>query len=231
MHGTPDTPDHVHTVWDDNAQAWIKMVREDLIPSRVAVTNNAILASIASRAPHTVLDIGCGEGWLCREVKIRIGSETVGLDGSASLIAAALEEEPTGVYAQASYEALIGNEWPEPCWEGTFDVIVFNFALFENEISPLLKAAATRLAPQGAILIQTLTTEILKDGPPGWRHERFEGFGKGRWTPMDWYCHDLASLTAGIEAAGLQVSQVIQTKPRGTDGAAPVSMMIAATQA
>lgn len=230
MHGTPDNPAPAPTVWEDNATVWTEAVRQDQIASRVAVTNNAILASIAARAPHTVLDIGCGEGWLCREVKHRIGSETLGLDGSEALIAAARDADPSGVYAKASYEELIQGRWPESCWEGTFDAVVFNFALFDENPTPLLESAATRLTPNGAVLIQTLSAEILQDGPAGWRHESFAEFGGSLWKPMDWYCHDLESLTARITVAGLTPSQIHRTKARDSSDPRERSMMIVATK-
>lgn len=230
MFGRPSLQDPAITPWEENAQAWTQAVRTNQIASRVAVTNNAILASIAARTPRRILDIGCGEGWLCRAVKHHIGSAITGLDGSQYLIKAARKADPHGDYDLALYEDLIAGSWPEGCWEATFDALVFNFALFQKDLKPLLAAAKTRLAPKGAILIQTLSAEILGDEPAGWRHERFEGFGKAAWTGLDWYCHDIAALTDMIDAVGLTAAQIIRTKARDPNDLRERSVIIVAVQ-
>lgn len=233
MHGTKTSDDPAITLWEENSASWVETVRNDQIPSRVAVTNNAMLASIATRAPHTVLDIGCGEGWLCREVKQRIGSETVGLDGSPSLISAAQAEDPNGVYACVSYQSLIAGDWPDACWEETFDAVVFNFALFEDDPSAILSAATTRLAQGGAILIQTVTSDNQHDGPIGWRRDAVSNTADGT-NPvhLDWFCYDLNALSSCIEKAGLAIGHIIRTKSRqDTSNESGHSMMIAAVRA
>ena len=52
--------------WHRNAAPWSLAIREDQIESRTLVTNQAIVDAIVSRSARTLLDIGCGEGWLAR---------------------------------------------------------------------------------------------------------------------------------------------------------------------
>ncbi len=50
--------------WKINAEKWIKTIENSEIESRQLVTNTAILENVLQRKPKSVLDIGCGEGWL-----------------------------------------------------------------------------------------------------------------------------------------------------------------------
>ncbi len=50
--------------WGKNAGPWTRAVREQQIDRRRQVTDQANVEAVLSRSPKTVLDIGCGEGWL-----------------------------------------------------------------------------------------------------------------------------------------------------------------------
>ena len=54
--------------WRKNAAAWIKAIAQENIASRTEVTNDAILDAVLCCNPANLLDIGCGEGWLIREI-------------------------------------------------------------------------------------------------------------------------------------------------------------------
>ncbi len=56
--------------WNNNASAWINTIENDEIESRKLVTNKAIVDAVVSYSPATILDIGCGEGWLTREFTV-----------------------------------------------------------------------------------------------------------------------------------------------------------------
>ena len=57
--------------WDVNAAPWVRAVRNHEIPSRRLVTDQAIIDAVMRRKPTSVLDLGCGEGWLARELSAR----------------------------------------------------------------------------------------------------------------------------------------------------------------
>ena len=57
--------------WHKNATPWTAAVREQRIESRKLVTDHAIVDAVMSRRPDSVLDIGCGEGWLVRALAAR----------------------------------------------------------------------------------------------------------------------------------------------------------------
>jgi 2-polyprenyl-3-methyl-5-hydroxy-6-metoxy-1,4-benzoquinol methylase len=74
--------------WNNNAKSWTRVIRSKQIESRVLVTDSAILETVIELNPQTFLDVGCGEGWLCRELFSK-GIDGWGVDASADLIEAA----------------------------------------------------------------------------------------------------------------------------------------------
>jgi SAM-dependent methyltransferase len=196
--------------WDRNAGNWTRVVREGLIASRRAGTDAAILHTIAERAPRWLLDIGCGEGWLIRAAEAVAGCAGVGIDGSAELIAAAQAADSVNRYAVLDYAAFVAGDDDVG---GDFDIAVFNYALFAEDIAPLLRAAASRLTTDGALIIQTLHPGA--SGDEGWRTEDFAAFGAGDWAPMPWYARSLAGWRATTAEAGLEVEM---REPRAQDG-------------
>ncbi len=62
----PQPPeDAILTSWAANAAPWIALLQGKGIASR-QITNPAIVNAISRYRPDSVLDVGCGEGWLCR---------------------------------------------------------------------------------------------------------------------------------------------------------------------
>ena len=61
--------------WDANAAAWTTAVREQRIPSRRAGTDAAIVQACLRTIAATVLDVGCGEGWLARALTRRLAPQ------------------------------------------------------------------------------------------------------------------------------------------------------------
>ena len=207
--------------WDRNAANWTRVVRDGLIPSRRAGTDAAILSAIAERSPRWLLDIGCGEGWLIRAAEAVTGCAGVGIDGSAELIAAAQAADSVNRYAVLDYAAFTtgGDDVG-----GDFDVAVFNYALFAEDIAPLLRAAAKRLTADGALIIQTLHPGA--GGEDGWRTEDFAAFGAGDWAPMPWYSRTVDSWRAAVAEAGLDVLEV--REPKAQDGRVLSLLMVCA---
>lgn len=72
--------------WGKNALPWTAAVREGKIESRKQITDHAIIDAIRSRLPRSVLDVGCGEGWLVRELATE-KMHVVGTDGAQNLLA------------------------------------------------------------------------------------------------------------------------------------------------
>ncbi|MHA6492878.1 class I SAM-dependent methyltransferase [Pseudomonas borbori] len=187
-----DHREQLNLSWQANADAWTAAVREQRIESRRLVTDAAILQAVMALAPKRVLDVGCGEGWLCRGLAAR-GVESVGVDASVPLIDIA----QSAGHARAQYRVCGYAELHSQAAQlGLFDVLVCNFALLEEPLAPTLDALHGLLAPGGRLLIQTLHPwRACNDATyrDGWRVETFAGFGAGFVQPMPWFFRTLES--------------------------------------
>jgi len=213
--------------WERNADAWTEAIRGGAVASREAGTNAAVLDAVRACAPRTVLDVGCGEGWLAHALA-REGASVVGIDASERLIRAA--SEGPGRFVLADYGSLSEDPSIAP---GPFDVVACNFSLLDEDLAPLLRALRHRLSPErGRLVVQTLHPWVANgDGPyrDGWRVERFDAFGGSFPADMPWYFRTLGSWWRTLTAAGLDVLRL--EEPGLAQGGAPLSLLIVAAAA
>jgi SAM-dependent methyltransferase len=108
-----------------NSEFWVKIIRQGLDRYRTELTDAAVLGAIGPCGGLTVLDGGCGEGYLSRYLAAR-GATAFGLDTSGALVTAAEQEgERLGLrikYQVASLEAI-------PYTEKQFDIVVCNHVI------------------------------------------------------------------------------------------------------
>lgn len=186
--------------WRRNAAGWVAAVREQRIESRRLVTDAAMLDAALALQPQRALDIGCGEGWLCRALSAQ-GVQMFGVDAEPRLIEAA-RRLGGGHFQVCRHEALLAAQL------GQFDLLLCNFALFGQHLQPVLQAWRGLLSNQGRLLIQTLYPGRAggeqADGD-GWRQEDFAAMGAGFSAPMPWYFRTQDSWLALLEQAGWQL--------------------------
>jgi 2-polyprenyl-3-methyl-5-hydroxy-6-metoxy-1,4-benzoquinol methylase len=176
--------------WIANAKLWTDAVRSGGIASRTLATDAAVVNAVLARRPACVLDLGCGEGWLARQLGAQ-GISVVGADVSTQLVDAA-RTLGSGKFHVLDYQSICAN----PQQLGTaFNTIVANFSLLDDSLTQLLSAVTQIIAADGALILQTLHPAAV--GPPyrdGWRIERFRAFGEGAdWVPMPWYFRTIGS--------------------------------------
>ena len=211
--------------WHQNAGPWVDAIRNQEIASRVLSTNQAIEAAVLATQPASVLDVGCGEGWLVRRL-IGRGIAARGLDVVPELIEAALRQG--GEFAVASYEDIARGAVD---WRA--DTVSCNFALIGKESTEqLLRGVATLLNPGGHFIVQTLHpveacgTQSYVDG---WRHGSWDGFNQRFTNAAPWYFRTLEGWRALFAACGLQlVSEHWPIDPRT---GRPASVVFAAAAA
>jgi len=200
-------------------------VRESRIESRRVATNSAIVEAVRERAPRRALDVGCGEGWLVRALA-EGGADVVGVDGSAPLIEAA-QSVGSGVFHVRSYAEIVA----DPEWLGTgFDAVIFNFALLDEEVGPVLSAVRRCLAPSGALFIQTVHPWAVRGDAPyrdAWRVETFSGFDLPFPEPMPWYYRTLESWVSRLTESGYRITDV--REPRHPESGEPLSLLFICT--
>lgn len=219
--GSADPGEALARSWVANAEGWSEAVRGGRIESRRLGTDAAILDAVLERAPGSVLDVGCGEGWLARALTER-GVRAVGVDGSAPLVEAARGRG--GTFHLASYEEIAADP---SILGGGFDAAIFNFALLHEEVAPLLRAVGRLLAPGGSLFLQTVHPWEARGEEPyadGWRTEHFTGFGSAFPEPMPWYSRTLGSWVAVLRESGYTLDEA--REPAHPETGRPLSLLL-----
>lgn len=190
--------------WHRNARPWTVAVREGLIESRNKVTNQAIVDAISNRSPGSVLDIGCGEGWLVRELATR-NIPAIGVDVVPALIEVA--QSAGGDFRVMSYEEIAAGKLTIPV-----DMIVCNFSLLGREsVDDLVRVAPSMLNSQGALIVQTLHPHMACGDLPyqdGWREGSWSGFGDSFTDPAPWYFRTLETWKNLFVDNGFKLSEI-----------------------
>lgn len=192
--------------WHKNASPWITAVRDGEIESRELVSNQAIVETVSSLSPQTVLDAGCGEGWLVRRLA-EGGIRALGTDAVPALIASAKAAGSDGQFRVASYDDLASGKLGS-----AFDVVVCNFSLLgKASVEKLLGAASTLVNPHGAFVVQTLHPVVACGDRPyrdGWREGSWDGFSSRFTEPAPWYFRTFESWVTLFTTNGLRLVQV-----------------------
>jgi len=191
--------------WGKNASLWTTAVREGQIESRTLVTDQALIDAILSRAPHSVLDLGCGEGWLARVLAAK-GIDVVGVDVVPGLVEQA-RKAGGGEFRVASYEEIAAGKL-QVC----VDVSVCNFALLGKEsVEGIFSATPALLNARGAFIVQTLHPLVACGDFPyqdGWREGSWAGFDSAFTDPAPWYFRTLESWIKLFVGSGLRLLEV-----------------------
>ncbi|MEX2334001.1 MAG: class I SAM-dependent methyltransferase, partial [Pseudohongiella sp.] len=192
------------------------------------ITDQAIIEAINSYAPATVLDIGCGEGWLARALTGR-GMQVTGVDVVPELIAAA-RQAGGGEFHELGYDALATHAFPH-----RFDALVCNFSLLgDSSTESVFRAASQLLKPDGLMFVQTLHPIAACGDQPyvdGWRPGSWQGFSAALSQqfrePAPWYFRTLESWLDLFADGSLTV---IDTKtPIRSAGSQPASVIFVAS--
>ncbi len=206
--------------WAANARAWTGAIRAGEIESRRLVTDRAIVAAVRARQPGSVLDIGCGEGWLAR-VLSAAGIRVTGIDTVPALVESA-REAGGGDFRCMSYAELAPGSLKLRA-----DVAVCNFSLLgKDSVEEVFRAAPSFLTPAGALLVQTLHPVAACGDLPyadGWRESSWAGFGPAFTDPAPWYFRTLESWQALFVRNGFVLREV--REPLWPDSGQPASVI------
>ncbi|HVF38631.1 MAG TPA: class I SAM-dependent methyltransferase [Gemmatimonadaceae bacterium] len=198
----PLSDDKVLDSWHKNAEPWASAIRDSRIESRNLVTNQAIIDAILARHPESVLDIGCGEGWLVRALAEH-AIKGIGVDAVPDLIARA-KTEGGGDFRVMSYESIASGDL-----SATADVVAINFALIGKEsVEALFKRLPELITAGGAVIIQTLHPLMSCGDAPyvdGWREGSWAGFSADFTDPAPWYFRTMESWVRLFSDSGMSL--------------------------
>jgi 2-polyprenyl-3-methyl-5-hydroxy-6-metoxy-1,4-benzoquinol methylase len=191
--------------WEQNADQWNQVTEAGQFKGR-KVTNAAIVNEIRRRKIRTLLDVGCGEGWIAGALDLR-EIDYLGIDGAKTFIQIA-QSKHKAAFENVNYKELVSQSWNPG---KKFDGILFNFSLMDEEVSDLLRAAVLLLKPGGVLLIQTLhPCFALCDYRNGWNTEDFKTSGIEFSGKISWYGRTLATWIQLFENIGLKIKEVVE---------------------
>lgn len=193
MQTDPPGDTRILDAWHTNATPWTNAVRGRQIESRRLVTDQAIVDAVLARAPRTLLDIGCGEGWLAHRLG-EAGIAVTGVDAVPALVEQA-RTSTAGEFQVMTYEVLAAGGLSK-----RFDALACNFSLLgDASVEGLFASFARLLRADGCVLIQTLhPLEACGEAAyrDGWREGSWAGLGDGFGEPAPWYFRTLESWIA-----------------------------------
>ena len=191
--------------WHKNAAPWIVAIRDEQIESRKLITNSAIIEAVLSRNPRSVIDIGCGEGWLAHRLADQ-GIDVLGTDVVPELVTQA-QAKGKGRFQVAAYDDLAKGIITEK-----FDVAVCNFALIGDEsVNSVFRFVPRLLTTRGAFIVQTVHPFVSCGELPyidGWRQGSWAGFSSDFTDPPPWYFRTIESWTKLFSQNNLSIKEI-----------------------
>jgi len=150
------------TGWEDRAEGWIVWARAPGHDS-YWLSRDAFF-ELLPEAHGPGLEVGCGEGRVCRDLRAR-GWDVIGLDASEALLAAAAEADPDGRYVLGTGEHL-------PFPDESFTLAVAYNSLMDVDDMPRTVNEIARVLRPGGRFAACVTHPFRDAG-------RFESGGKG----------------------------------------------------
>ena len=212
--------------WEGNAEFWVRIIRERRDRYRTELTDQAVLAAIGPCHGLDVLDAGCGEGYLTREIASRGAHQVTGADKSPALIAAARAAsagQSAACFREADLAAL-------PFSDDSFDLAVVNHVLNDlpDVVGPVGELARV-LRPGGRLVVLMLhpcfyghraeRQEIRRTLPvadyfaPRVIEQRFEVDGIVSPDPTVTWVRPLEAYTEAITSNGLCITSLREPHP------------------
>jgi SAM-dependent methyltransferase len=186
----------VSTGWEDIAEGWIAWARTPDHDSYWLFRDAffELLPAAAGRA----LEVGCGEGRVCRDLRDR-GWAVTGADASPTLVAAAAAADPESEYVVADAAAL-------PFANESFDLVVAYNSLMDVDDMPVSIAEAARVLRRGGRFCACVTHPFREAGA-------FQGRQPGAPFVVEGSYLEEGSYELAVERAGLAFSFSSHTYP------------------
>jgi SAM-dependent methyltransferase len=216
-------PTDVQQSWQANAHLWIEAIENSELESRVLATNAAVVEAVLALGPITVLDVGCGEGWLCRCLA-QHGIEVTGIDATPALVSHA-QKRGAGNFQVVSFEGVVAGHWQPAI---VYDVAVINFALYGEALTHALLKTLSGFAKH--LVLQTVHPHAaLRPGEAyqsGWQPEDWAGLKRPFTHPFQWYSRTVSAWVNTCVSAGFSIQQL--SEPLHPQTGKPLSLVITA---
>jgi len=120
------------------------------------------LAGIPRNSHYSAIDVGCGNGWVCRRIaQDQMCSHVVGVDGSARMI-----EKAQSIDGQGEYHLAMLPEWMP---EQTFDLIhTMEFLYYLHDPQSMLKKFNVEWLNSGGVLVAGVDHYLENEDSLSW---------------------------------------------------------------
>lgn len=210
--------------WDANADFWVRIIREQRDRYRTELTDAAVLDAIGNVSDLDILDVGCGEGYMSRELA-RLGAHHVnGIDISGEQVKAAEAAEARGTsFTEAAADDL-------PFAAESFDAVLANHVLNDlPDVSGPISEFARVLRPGGrfvAMMLHPCFYDHRAERTPGTQmltadeyfarraiQQSFEVDGLTSPAASTSWVRPLESYTEALTANGLVITRLTEPHP------------------
>ena len=132
----------LRAAWERNAADWIHWARDQAeLDAHYVRYHRDLFLELLPPPPARTLDVGCGEGRLARDLNA-LGYDVVGVDASATMVAAAREASPEVEIHHADAATL-------PLPDSSFDLVVAFMSLQDTDDLTGAVGEATRVVSPG----------------------------------------------------------------------------------
>lgn len=221
------TTDEAIQRWDQHAEIFTENYDEHGGVHREVLLNPAIFSLIEQTSGVSILDAGCGEGYLSR-ILAKQGANITGIDYSKKMLEIAKRKTPTELGIQFFH----GNcEKLDNLESGTFDLIVSNMVIQDLADFEAAFSEMYRLLKEGGYYIYSILHPCFVTPESGWIRD--ENGNKTHWKidnyfyegvyeqqiPADsdekivYYHRTLTSYFKAIQRAGFSVEALVEPKP------------------
>lgn len=153
MSDTATEARHLPSPWETNASYWVQIIRQHRDKYRNELTDPAMLQAIGNPEGMTILDAGCGEGYLSRILAGK-GAVVSGVDSSVGLIEAARTQNLADMLP-ITFD--INSVDDLPYSNDVFDLVVCNHVINDlYDPSKPISEFARILRPDGRLIILML---------------------------------------------------------------------------
>lgn len=203
--------------WEAEAERWVEWARKPGHDSYWRFHRDRFLALLPPPR-GTLLDVGCGEGRLPRDLRAR-GYATIGIDASTTLIEHAREADPDGDYRVADAAAL-------PLPDASAEIVTAFMSLHDvDDLDKATREIARVLVPGGPACIAVVHPlnsagrfeGRLPDAPFVIRDSYFQARRYADTVERDGLRvtfssmhRSLESISAALEAAGLLIERLVE---------------------
>jgi SAM-dependent methyltransferase len=202
----------LRSAWEDSAEQWIEWSRSKSLDHPFWGLNLPTMVGLLPEPSGPVLDLGCGEGRVSREVK-QLGYEVVGVEGSETLAAAAREADP-------DFEVHVADAGAIPLDDDSFDLVVASLMLMNvDDLAKILDEVARVLKPGGALVASVVhPVNSLGDAGPnvGYFNEvRYsEMLTEGdAWLTLHETHRPLSAYTEALADRGFVIERLVEPQP------------------